>query len=410
MQRLFTSLSVGLDALRANRLRTALSTLGVVIGVAAVVAILSVGDGVERLARENVGSTTSLQTVLISPLTERHVDGHRLANSDWPRFDGADLDSLKRRLPAGCLAAMTVEGTAVITDAAGDERALSLVGQTGHLDLGDRLRHGRAMTAAERHGTEPLMVAGGSLARALGDSTDSGLLVGTVVTLNGTDYTVVGVAESTNRHRLRALVPLATAEAGFVPRPQPRPCSITIEAPTVEAVTQVETATQAWLIAREGDSWSDRVQVSLNRYRLEQMQQAFLIFKLLMGSIAGISLITGGIGIMNVLLAGVAERTREIGVRKAMGARRGDIMVQFLGEAVAVTCLGCLLGLALGLSAAFGITAIMRAQTEAVVAAAFTWQTAALALGLALMVGLGFGIYPALRASRLSPIDAIRQD
>jgi putative ABC transport system permease protein len=129
-----------------------------------------------------------------------------------------------------------------------------------------------------------------------------------------------------------------------------------------------------------------------------------------MGAITGISLLVGGIGIMNVLLASVAERTREIGIRKATGARPRDVLIQFLAESVTITGVGSLIGISLGLAAAFVITSIIRAQTRAILFAAFTWGTVAVAVGAAVVVGLTFGMYPALRASRLSPIDAIRHE
>jgi putative ABC transport system permease protein len=135
-----------------------------------------------------------------------------------------------------------------------------------------------------------------------------------------------------------------------------------------------------------------------------------LLFKLLMGAITGISLLVGGIGIMNVLLASVAERTREIGIRKAAGARRRDVLLQFLAESVAITGLGSVVGVLLGLGGAFGVTAIMRARADAPVYAAFSWGTVAVAVLAAVTVGVVFGIYPALRAARLSPIDAIRHE
>ncbi|OYV71816.1 MAG: hypothetical protein B7Z72_06145, partial [Gemmatimonadetes bacterium 21-71-4] len=128
------------------------------------------------------------------------------------------------------------------------------------------------------------------------------------------------------------------------------------------------------------------------------------------GALTGISLIVGGIGIMNVLLASVAERTREIGIRRATGARRREILLQFLAESVTITGAGAVLGAGLGVAAAYAVTAFMRMRTRATVYAGLSWSTLIVAAVAALVVGLGFGIYPALKASRLSPIDAIRHE
>jgi putative ABC transport system permease protein len=135
------------------------------------------------------------------------------------------------------------------------------------------------------------------------------------------------------------------------------------------------------------------------------------MFKLFMGAITGISLLVGGIGIMNVLLSSVTERTREIGIRKAAGARDRDILSQFLAESVAISSLGSLIGLALGISGAYGITAGIRRFSQApALYASISWSTVVVAAVAAVVVGLTFGTYPARRAARLSPIDAIRHE
>ncbi|HWA41211.1 MAG TPA: FtsX-like permease family protein, partial [Gemmatimonadales bacterium] len=143
---------------------------------------------------------------------------------------------------------------------------------------------------------------------------------------------------------------------------------------------------------------------------LVQVEQGLLIFKLLMGAMTGISLLVGGIGIMNVLLASVAERTREIGVRKAIGARDRDVLGQFLAESVAITGAGAAVGTVIGVGGAYGVTAIMRAQTDAQVYAGFSVSTLLVAAAAAVVTGVAFGVYPALRAARLTPIDAIRHE
>jgi putative ABC transport system permease protein len=135
-----------------------------------------------------------------------------------------------------------------------------------------------------------------------------------------------------------------------------------------------------------------------------------LVFRLLMGAITSVSLVVGGIGIMNVLLAAVAERTREIGIRKAVGARRRDVVLQFLSESVAITGAGSAIGLALGIVVAVATAAVMRARTGAPVYAELSVMTVLIALGASIGVGVAFGLYPALRAARLSPIEAIRHE
>jgi len=129
-----------------------------------------------------------------------------------------------------------------------------------------------------------------------------------------------------------------------------------------------------------------------------------------MGALMSISLIVGGIGIMNVLLSSVIERTREIGIRKATGAAQRHILWQFLCESVAITGVGSLIGLVIGVGAAFGITAIMRRVANAPIQAWLSVSTVLVAIGASVLVGVVFGLYPAMRAARLSPIDAIHHE
>jgi putative ABC transport system permease protein len=135
-----------------------------------------------------------------------------------------------------------------------------------------------------------------------------------------------------------------------------------------------------------------------------------LLFKVIMGLITGISVLVGGVGVMNVLLITVTERTREIGVRKAVGARRRDVVAQFLAEAVAVSGVGSLIGLGLGLAVVFAAAPVLRAATDVPFYAAVTPQTLAVVAAVAVAVGVVFGTYPALRAARLRPADAIRHE
>ena len=166
---------------------------------------------------------------------------------------------------------------------------------------------------------------------------------------------------------------------------------------------------EAWLDARFGSHDKDFV-VASRQERVEQVARAMLVFKLVMGAITGISLIVGGIGIMNILLASVSERTREIGIRRATGATSREILFQFLAESVAISGLGSSIGVIVGYLGSVVITAIIRNLTEAPFYTSFTWTAMLVAVGAACFVGITFGIYPARRASQLSPADAIRYE
>jgi putative ABC transport system permease protein len=185
-----------------------------------------------------------------------------------------------------------------------------------------------------------------------------------------------------------------------------------VRAGRIEDVLGVQSQVEAWADATD-PRWRKGSMVTIASQgveRLRQVNQGMLVFKLVMGSFAAISLVVGGIGIMNVLLAAVAERTREIGLRKAAGARRLDIIVQFLSESVVISLAGAILGAVVGLSAAIGITTFIRWRANAPLYAAVTWSTVVVSMSVAIAIGLAFGIYPALKAARLSPVDAMRYE
>jgi putative ABC transport system permease protein len=233
-------------------------------------------------------------------------------------------------------------------------------------------------------------------------------LPGTTLELDGETWEIIGVeAAERGGGPIRLHVPLSEAQQAKLERPDRRG-ALAIRANRVEDVEAVTAEVSSWLEKRYGDA--DLFVIASNRGRVAQAAQAMLVFKLVMGAIAGISLLVGGIGIMNILLASVFERTREIGIRKATGARNRDILLQFLAESVTITGAGSLVGVSAGLAGAFLITAVVRHYTEAQVYAAFTWGSVLVAAGAALLVGLIFGTYPARRAAALSPIDAIRHE
>ncbi len=406
-----SSIRIGLDTLRVNPLRTILSTLGIIIGAASLVAVLALGDGLERFGRQQLEQTTDLQSVVIQPRTTQFIDGQAFPIEGYPVFGAADAEALLRDIPEASGAAISLTGQSPIAGPASDSVSATVwatLPSAAEL-FGMNLTAGRYFTAEEAKANAAVVVLSYGLARRLmGMPAES--MVGRKVRLRDRERTIVGVRASVaNETGGSAYVPLEGATDALAPTPRPRAPELILRARSVEAVPVVQRNTETWLAARYGD-WKRIARVATNQARVAQASQAILVFKGFMGAITGISLLVGGIGIMNVLLAAVTERTREIGIRKAIGARSRDVLIQFLSESVAISGLGSLLGAALGLAGAFGITALIRQQSEARVYAAFSWGTVVVSGLAALIVGVVFGMYPALRASRLSPIDAIRHE
>jgi len=402
-----SSLLVGVEALRANPLRTVLSTLGVVMGVGAMVSVLSLGDGVERFARERLVSR-DLLTISVSPSTSMRVDGQFVRKEDYVQLGAADAAEILAAVPELERAAISAQGPALVfIGEPAEPRGFLVRGVDADITMQDSLEiaHGRWVAAAD---TAVVVLSSRAAGVVAGDTTNPAAAIGRTVTFRGNAHEVIGVLAAVEREELLgAFVPVGDVARSLGERTV---LSIQLAARQIEDVDSAFAHTKGWAEKRFGTKWNQEVNIVSRAGLVEQVATGMRIFKMLMAAITGVSLLVGGVGIMNVLLASVAERTREIGIRKAMGARNRDILVQFLAESVAITSFGAGIGVLLGLAIAFGVAAIMRLQTKAEVYAAVTLPTVSFAVVVSVLIGLVFGLYPARRAARLSPIDAIRHE
>ncbi|MDZ7773440.1 MAG: ABC transporter permease [Balneolaceae bacterium] len=409
LEKIVISVGVAWQNIRANPLHTALSTLGIVIGVGALVSILSLADGLEQHAREQIESTTSLQTLIVQSRTSRQVDGIRVEREDVPVLGPEEAAALHGALEGVVSVSPRVEGSALVRrpDGGGELGVTYAV-----LTAGDPLLEqaegvaGASLAELVKNGEDSSLVVNHALARRLsGDGEVSGAL-GTQAVLNGRSWRVAGVVEDDPTGLLRAVMPMEALSREELRAAPPR---LVLQAERVEEVPRIEEDIRVWLDGRFAEG-EEAFAIATNRMRVEQASRAMLIFKVIMGLITGISVVVGGIGVMNVLLVSITERTSEIGIRKATGAKRRDILLQFLSESVTISSLGSALGLLLGMGVSLASVPLVTWLTDAPFRVVFTAETFLIIGLIALIIGIVFGTYPALRAARLTPIDAIRRE
>ena len=391
---------VALQSIRANFFRAILTMLGIIIGVAAVISMVALGTGAQQAINSQLDSLGgNILSVTTGWGMHRGVASDQQLNIDDARAIERDVASATAVVP---------ETTGRIQVKLGNQnRNINIVGTTpNYADVNSyTLLYGRMFTAAENEAKKRVVVLGGGLPGIL--ETDPTMLIGQNLLIKGTAYKIIGIFEEKGSIGFmntdnNAWVPLNTAQYRLTGSDKLDKIGVQIspDVPMDIAIIDVER-----IMRREHriiPGAKNNFMLGDRKQFLNMQQEAAEIFSYLLAGIAGISLIVGGIGIMNIMLVTVTERTREIGIRKALGATKMNILLQFLVEAMSLTIVGGLIGIALGATAATLLASLAGWSTPLSVSAVL------IAFGFSAGVGLIFGLLPARKAANMDPIEALR--
>ncbi len=397
---------IALRGLRANRLRSVLTMLGIIIGVAAVILLVAIGNGVQASVKEKVQPLANLITIV--PSTGNVPGGG--APKD---LIDADVTALQRQVPDAAVVLPATTGEA-LAETEGTQFRSSVVGSTERwLEVNNReLEAGSFFDEGQVRSTARVAVLGPTVATTLFGDAQAAL--GQAVRLNRQSFKVIGVMEAVGEPGDDVVIMPLSSVRRYVFGGGDKLNQITVQVTQADAVPVAENDVIQTLSDRHRiqDPAKRDFEVQSLRSRLETFQQILRILTLFTASVAAISLVVGGIGVLNIMLVSVTERTREIGIRKAIGATRRAILQQFLIESVVLAGLGGVIGILIGvgLSLLGAQIAPSLGSTFDTFAPRVTIPSILLSFGISLAIGLIAGGYPANRAARLRPVEALRYE
>jgi len=412
VRRLLDALGVAFDNLADHKLRTLLTTLGMMFGVGAVIAMLSIGAGAEREALTLI-DRLGIRNVVVRAKTYKPDELEEIRKKSIG-LSQRDVEAIEEAVPGVDFAAarLEIEPYKVLSGGGKTKARVFGVGYRHREVTPFALSEGRMFDAADERDHAQVAVIGAAVRRELFGADPA---LGKDLKINDVWFEVVGVLapEATpasavqgvavNSTEREIYLPLTTALRKLDRDPLKSPLTEIVVRLTPKAPARETGAVVGTLLDRLHGGVVD-YEIVVPEALLQHSAQTQRLFSLVMGLIAGISLLVGGIGIMNIMLASVLEQTREIGVRRAVGATRGDIRFQFLVTAFALALLGGLLGVAIGVGIARAVAAYASWPTVVT-----TWSLA-LSLGVSVAVGVASGLYPAVRAARLDPIAALHSE
>ena len=426
--------SVAISAIRRNKMRSLLTMLGIIIGVASVLAMIAIGDGAKEIVRQDAQKLGGANQFFVFRSSYKRVNNRwvRIRSNEYLKYE--DVLAIEAECPTVSTATPQIWnwGGVLIQASGGSEvrAGWNGVDATYNTAMDWDVKDGRFLTDEDVKNASKVCVLGDDVATALfGDKSPIGQEIkigrdsnyynrwGQKAGRRFTErFTVVGtfVPRGTS---LRfgvsfdnlAFIPISTIQERFTGNDQIP--NITVYAHTVKevpkAVEEVKT-----VIRKRHRNQDDFIRIFEMHAGMAQLEKISKVIKITLGSIAGFSLLVGGIGIMNMMLVAVTERTREIGLRKALGAKRLDILLQFLIEAILMCGVGGAIGVGMGILAGEGM-AMLAVNIVKIVPewpAVISPQWILISVSFSAAIGISFGLYPAIKASSLSPIEALRKD
>lgn len=396
---------VALSAVRANKLRSFLTALGIIIGIAAVITMVALGEGAQRSVKERLERMgTNVLTIRPGQNLMGGIDrgAARLTTKDAEAIVEANSRYILHVAPEMERRQQVVWGS--------KNANISVLGSwPSYFTVQNHtLEYGRIFTEGDDRGRRRVAVLGSNVGERLG-AANSLALLGETIQIRGVPFEVIGILKEKGGEGWMnpddgIYIPLSTAQYRVIGTEYVRSISVqALDANSFDgAIADIDAVLRRQHKIRPGQpsDFNVRNQASL----LSTFEETTKTFTFLLAGIAAISLLVGGIGIMNIMLVSVTERTREIGIRKALGARQRDVLLQFLIEALVLCVVGGAIGLGLGVGGAYALKHFQNWDTAVAPAAVI------LAMGFSVFVGVFFGLWPARRASRLEPIMALRYE
>jgi len=406
---LLQSLLIAVRALRVNKMRALLTMLGIIIGIAAVIAMVAIGSGASKMISDQIASIGSnLLLVLPGSITS---GGLRSGSGGTPSLTYDDAKAIKAECPSVANVAPTVRGSGQVVYGNQNWSTVVMGATPEMLSVRDwPVIAGRNISQSDVDGATKNCLIGQTIAENLFGAADP---VGQIIRIKKIPFTVIGLLEHKGQSPQGQdqddviFIPLTTAQRKVFGSQFPGSVgAIMIQAQDADVLKKAEEEITALLDQRHriGPSHDRDFTVRNLSEILAVSEQSSKVMSILLGAVASISLIVGGIGIMNIMLVSVTERTREIGIRMAIGARRRDILLQFLTEAVLLTTCGGIIGMGVGVIGAMAISKIMDWPTL------ISSKAIIIAFLFSAGVGVFFGFYPARKAAGLNPIDALRYE